>query len=46
MTFDVLAIRFPLPDGGIQRDLVPSVTLYTANYCSVELGNMKTGSSR
>lgn len=39
----MLTARFPLPDGGIQRELVPTVIVYTANYCSVVTGNMKVG---
>lgn len=39
----MLTTRFPLPGAGIQRDLVPTVAVYTANYCSVVLGNMKVG---
>lgn len=39
----MLTARFPLPDGGVQRDSVPTVIVYTANYCSVVLGNMEVG---
>jgi len=39
----MLTTSFPLPDGGIQRDLVPTAIVYTENHCSVVLGNMKVG---
>lgn len=39
----MLTTRFPLPDEGIQRDQVPTVIVYTTNYCSVVLGNMIVG---
>lgn len=33
--FDMLTTNFSLADGGIQRDLVPTAFVYTANYCFV-----------